>query len=161
MPTPTYIALATTTLALPDAEVVFSSIPGTYRDLILLIDGASITTDTVGVRFNGDTGNNYNSVMMQGDGSSATSSSWTSVSQAYFGVMSDSRTNAILQFMDYSATDKHKTFLARQNTAAARTRAHASRWANTAAITSITLGHFNPVTTFSAGTTFSLYGVAA
>jgi hypothetical protein len=36
MPTSTYVALATTTLGATAASVTFSSIPATYRDLLLV-----------------------------------------------------------------------------------------------------------------------------
>ena len=39
MPTPTYTPLATVTLGTSAASVTFSSIPATYRDLILIFDG--------------------------------------------------------------------------------------------------------------------------
>lgn len=45
------------------ASITFSSISGSYRDLILRVRGrgdTSATTTTVAVQFNGDTGNNYN-----------------------------------------------------------------------------------------------------
>jgi hypothetical protein len=61
--------------------------------------------------------------------------------------------------MDYSATDKHKTVLIRQNSVADSAFAMGARWANTAAITSIQLSL--GAATFSTGTTFALYGIAS
>jgi hypothetical protein len=164
MPTPTYTPLATVTLGSSAASVTFSSIPATYRDLILVssirsASGATITT--VGFRLNGDTGSNYSYVFMQGTGSSTGSGSGTLTSgiaaQAENSTLS-SFAVSVANFMDYSATDKHKTVLTRANSPSANTQAWASRWANTAAVTSIVLV---PDFSFVAGSTFNLYGVMA
>jgi len=160
MPTPTYTPLATVTLGSSASSVTFSSIPATYRDLIIVLDGTSSQTDSGCVRFNGDSGNNYSTVLMGGNGSTTFSDSIPNSSKAFFGTKFTNRTNAIIQVMDYSATDKHKTFLARESTAQNEVRADCARWANTAAITSIELSHFG-ATNFSTGSTFSLYGVIA
>ena len=154
MPTPTYTALATVTLASSAASVTFSSIPATYRDLILVFRGTLTTTAVVGARANGDTGSNYTLVRMVGP---VVSSSHT---ETYFPLLySGSPLNglSIVQFMDYSATDKHKTALTRSGDFSAdRVEAIASRWANTAAINSLTVS-----STFASGCTFNLYGVIA
>jgi hypothetical protein len=63
--------------------------------------------------------------------------------------------------MDYSATNKHKTVLVRADNANSITMAHAARWANTSAITSIVLTSFEGAGNFAIGSTFSLYGVIA
>jgi hypothetical protein len=160
--TPTYTPLQTITLGSSASSVTFSNIPTSsgYRDLVVVIAGTHTNGDTVGIRFNADSGNNYSSVSMQGNGSSASSSSWSSVSSGYYGVLYSSQGNAIIQVMDYSATDKHKTFLSRSNNAGNLLRAHAGRWANTAAVTSVTLVSFG-AESYASGTTLSLYGIAA
>lgn len=160
MPTNTYTPIASVTLATGATEIILSGLPQTFRDLVLVINGTVNSTDTCGLQFNGDTGNNYNSVSMEGNGSSASSSSWTSIAQAFYGVMSTGMTSSIIQIHDYSVTDKQKTFLARTGAAGDRTRAHASRWANTAAITSIRLTTFGGVT-YQTGTVVNLFGIVA
>jgi hypothetical protein len=162
MPTPTYTPLATVTLGSSAASVTFGSIPATYRDLIVVIAAQRVTNpDNVKLRFNGDTGSNYNSVFMYGDGA-------TPVSQTRSGTFAPldagayppntGYNNYIVNIMDYSATDKHKTVLNRANHAPAATEAWASRWANTAAITSMNISIIGG---FNTGSTFSLYGVIA
>jgi len=155
MPTPTYTALATKTLTGTAASVTFSSIPATYRDLILIVNGSASTQDNARLTFNGDTtAANYLYVTMRGDGSAATSAAATGA------LVSTFTTGAFVtsvQIMDYSATDKHKTRLSRDDIASFHARAWASRWANTAAVTSMV---YSAATgTFSIGTTFSLYGI--
>jgi hypothetical protein len=153
MPTPTYIALATTTLVATDAEIVFSSIPATYRDLVLVISGTVSTAQGCFLYLNGDTANGSR-VIMYGDGSSAVSGS---ASDTKVFDMSTTQSNVIAQIFDYAQTDKHKTHLTRSNTPGL-TQAAAGRWASTAAVTSVTAK--TSTGTFSIGSTFSLYGVA-
>ena len=163
MPTPTYTPLATVTLGSSAATVTFSNIPATYRDLVLVgsVQTASTTDSTF--RVNGDSGDNYNSVVMWGNGSTANSAQNTNAPYSFWAYSnSTSFAAAVIQFMDYSATDKHKTMLVRNGTAADLTGARAVRWASTSAITSITLfGGISGGTNLQTGSTFSLYGVIA
>ncbi len=163
MPTPTYTALATRTLTGTASSVVFSTIPATYRDLILVCSGTSSNTavNSIFVRFNSDTGSNYPFVAMNGSSGGASSNTST-LTGAIAGLTISSSVNAnIAQIMDYSATDKHKTVLSRNNSVGeSYVRAVASRWANTAAITSITCV-IDTGASFNSGSTFSLYGVIA
>ena len=159
MPTNTYIALATVTLGGSDADITFASIPGTYRDLILVVEGTSNVASNASLEFNGDTtSGNYANVFAAGTGSSATSG--VSATGTYIGgIYGTNRSINIIQIMDYAATDKHKTRLSRMSVAGSEVSMIASRWANTAAVTSMrfTLG----ANTMSSGTTLSLYGIVS
>lgn len=168
MATPTYIPLATTTLAATADSVTFYDIPtqdvdgNDFGDLILVADkkstgGSGIDSFTI----NGDTGSNYNYVIAEGTGSSTYTRAGTTTSGRYSWSVyatGSSGANLILQFMDYSATDKHKSVLARNSSAATGVQMAANRWANTSAITSISLVCLQD--TFAAGSTFKLFGVA-
>lgn len=157
-------ALATTTLASSSATVVFSSISQSYRDLRLVVNwtGSAQTASNQYVQANGDTGANYPVVEMYGDGSGTGSNAFTS-NGLYLQYLSSSVTNglktATMDIMDYSVTDKHKTALSRASNSNGTVDARACRWANTAAITSLTVVCTG--TTFAAGSTFSLFGVSA
>ena len=158
MPQPTYTPLATVTLGASASSVTFSSIPATYRDLIVIFNGTVTTANDYYLTLNGDTTNtNYSMVRMLGTGS-ATSSMAAATRE--IGVAYTTPGNIITQIMDYSATDKHITSLSRSNYPDQNLLAYASRWANTAAVTSINFtivgGH-----SFTTGSTFSLYGVIA
>jgi len=168
MPTNTYTPLATITLTSTDSSIVFTSIPATYRDLVLVCQArGTITTFTnVQMRFNSDTGSNYSTVAMFGTGSgggisySETATNITAEQIARSNDTSGVFTPITIQIMDYSATDKHKTVLTRNSsTVSAAVAALASRWASTSAITSITLYPYGG--SFEIGSTFSLYGVIA
>jgi hypothetical protein len=70
----TYEAIATQTLGSAAASVTFSSIPGTYTDLVLVVAGTLTTgTENIVMQFNGDTGSNYSVTSLLGDGSTASS----------------------------------------------------------------------------------------
>jgi hypothetical protein len=158
MPTPTYTPLATVTLGSSASSVTFSSIPATYRDLIVIVDGkTSLVTNTV-VRLNSDSGSNYSYVVAEGNGTSATSFSGTG-SSPEVGRMATLQSNVIIEIMDYSATDKHKTILGRGNSSGDLVRMSCTRWANTAAVNSVQILPSPSPRTFDSGATFNLYGV--
>jgi hypothetical protein len=70
----TYEAIATQTLGSAAASVTFSSIPGTYTDLVVVIAGTLTTgSDNVSFQLNGDSGANYSVTVLTGDGSTASS----------------------------------------------------------------------------------------
>ena len=164
MPTPQYTALATITLGSSAATVTFSSIPATYRDLRLVMMGTiSAGSDNVYCQVNALTGASmYNRVVMSGDGASATSSTDSDSSGSRFTLYSawnvTEIANTTVDFLDYAATDKHKSMLSRGNRAGTGTEAMAHRVASTAAITSLKLTLYAGAS-FAAGSTFCLYGV--
>ena len=164
MPTPTYTLIDSVTLSSSAASVTFSSITQDYRDLVLVAQPLSLTASDFGgssnITFNGDTGTNYSYVRMTGNGSTTDSSSGTQ-NRIPGPFQNNSTYNDlfICQIMDYSATDKHKTVLMKKAPLPAEVGAFAHRWANTAAITSITFTGISG--DFAAGSTFYLYGIEA
>jgi hypothetical protein len=159
----TYKALATTTLSTSTASVTFGSIPATYRDLVVVVNGKLNDAAGVEMTLNSDTTNgNYSWVDMEGTSTGAVS---FTLSNRTIGYMGNEVSTLMINLMDYSVTDKHTTSLASTtifDSSAANTfvtRA-ASRWANTAAVTTIKLEDTGGKT-FSSGTTFALYGIEA
>ena len=163
MPTPTYTPLANITLGSTATSVTFTSISATYRDLVLVVNAAWPVNSSAQMRFefNSDTtSTNYNRISMYGDGSTtySASSNGNSFPGTSWGYGSPAPLwNVVANFMDYSATDKHKSYLVRTNDAANLVSANALRWSNTAAITSLAVKGG----TFAAGSTFALYGIAS
>jgi hypothetical protein len=160
MPTPTYTALATVTLGSAANSVTFSSIPATYRDLVLVHNnlGTTNAVDAV-MRFNGDSGSNYNRVFMYTDVSTIQSSSASNQTSLSLFFPRTTVGFVSLQIMDASATDKHKTVINRASVSDFISWAGAGRWASTSAITSIYLA---PATgQFATGFTVSLYGIVS
>lgn len=153
-----YIALANITLSSSASSVTFSNIPNTYKDLVVIFGGTLSANAGVAVVFNWDTNtSNYSRVFMYGESAGAGSGSTSNDNR--FMEVGTGQGNFVLQIMDYSATDKHKTTLARANQADRIVWANAGRWANTAAISSIQLDP-NSTTTFASGATLALYGIA-
>jgi hypothetical protein len=156
MTTPTYIPLATTTLGATATSVTFGSIPATYRDLILVVNAQASADSLAFIEFNSDTtAANYYFVYALGSGSTDASGSGDAFPLMPFNSSTYSQT--MVQVMDYSASDKHKTSLVRDSEIGGIVVMRAVRWANTAPITSLKFktGSGN----FAIGSTFSLYGI--
>ena len=161
MATPTYTLIDSVTLGSSASSVTFSGISATGKgDLVLVIEQSSVS-GVIAARgvFNSDSSSSYNTVLMQGDGSSPATGSGTNT-YFNFGVSSDtSKTISRIQIQDFSATDKHKTCLARLGRADYVTYASALRWASTSAITSIDITA--SASSFAAGSTFHLYQIVS
>jgi hypothetical protein len=165
MPTPTYTPVATVTLGTAVSSVTFSSIPATYRDLILVVNGTTSGGNNGPTgRFNSDAGTNYPQIFMW---ATTVAQSGTNANNGFSITSSTSlageRFQGVVSVMDYAATDKHKTVLTRSgytNASSIRiVEASASRWTNTAAIT--TFAVVSTGNNFAIGSTFNLYGVIA
>ncbi len=155
MPSSTYIALATTTLSSTVSSVTFSSIPNTYRDLVLVVRGQTSSTAGASIQFNGDTGTNYSVGFMFATGTTKQSEQYTSQTSIGIGAFQPNGIN-IHHIMDYSATNKHKMVLVRRDTDS-YVVAGVGRWLSNTAINSV---RFN-ATNMTSGTVLSLYGIAS
>jgi hypothetical protein len=154
-------ALASITLQEASASVTFSGIPQNYRDLIIIANGKFTSSNSlIRIRVgNGsvDTGNNYSTIYAAGAAGNLISSE--AYTEAY---MTGGRWNNVegiytAQLIDYSATDKHKTVLVRNGSASfSATQMNAHRWSSTSAINVIQV--LSTDNTFTAGSTFNLYG---
>jgi hypothetical protein len=165
--TSTYEKIATTTLGSAQATVTFSTITGTYTDLVLVIGNlkVSLNTASLTLQLNGDTGSNYSNTQLRGNGSAASSSRGSSLTSAlnyitYAATSNTSEGVVILNFQNYSNATTYKTTLIRANSAPNAVEATVNLWRNTAAITSITMG-VQGADTYSSGSTFTLYGIKA
>jgi hypothetical protein len=161
MPTPTYQPLATVTLGSSAASVTFSSIPATYRDLILVLAPTSTVQTEVFLELNGDTNNaSYPRVRATGSGSSTFSGAENNRKITFFAdVIPTTPSTHIVQFLDANATDKHKTYLTRSSRAGAGVDMLAHRFTSTSVISSMKL--VTESGSFATGSMFSLYGIVA
>jgi hypothetical protein len=160
----TYEPIATTTLGSAASSVTFSSISGTYTDLILIANTiiASVSGfPECSLRFNSDTGTNYSNTYLLGTGSSAVSgrgASYTYADCGYLAANSSNPNTRIINIMNYSNTTTNKTIISRGSSVnGAQVIAYANLWRNTSAINSITI--FTQSDNYTAGSTFTLYGV--
>lgn len=164
MPTATYDLLASNVLSSDTATITFSSISGSYRDLILVCQVLATGTNKNFslMRFNSDTGSNYNGLFASGGQFLTGSGDYTSSTRIFLGQGESESTIPgliISQIMDYTATNKWKPVINRYNQNNHTEMSH-WRYSSTSAITSLTileLSGFN----FAAGSTFHLYGIVS
>jgi len=156
----TYDKIATTTLGSAQASVTFSSITSAYTDLVLIINGTmSSSENSLGMRFNGDTTNNYSTTALYGDGASSATLRFSSGVEMYIGRSRvTNNSTSIIQIQNYSNTTTYKTVLSRGNSSAI-VMAQVNLWRNTAAVTSIFVKGFSDFANFASGSTFTLYGI--
>jgi len=163
----TYVPIFTNTLVSAQASVIFSSIPSTYTDLVLVINCAGSTTavDALLRVGNGsvDTGSNYTATYLYGNGTAAGSYRFTSNTYLYLASYAATTTTFesvfITHLMNYANTTTNKSVLVRANTTSRDAEVGAGLWRSTSAIDTISVirGSGNFVT----GSTFSLYGIKA
>jgi hypothetical protein len=160
----TYEKIATNTLSSSAASITFSSISGTYTDLVIVVVPKLVSgTAQVQFRLNGDSGNNYSLLRMGGTGSAYGSDapaptsfgqlSWYGYAGSAFGQVITANLN------NYSNTTTYKTVLTRPNNANYGVGMNACTWRNTAAVNEILI--YSDAANFDTGSTFTLYGIKA
>jgi hypothetical protein len=161
----TYVAIDSQTLSSAAATVTFSSIPGTYTDLVLVMNaklsagGAANDLLRVGAG-SIDTGSNYSVTGVYGTGGTAGSLRQTSSTFINLDdITSTSFTVNIINFMNYANTTTYKPILFRSSAPQSNCQAFIGMWRSTSAINTIqiTAG----ASTFVADSTFSIYGIAS
>jgi hypothetical protein len=160
----TYTPIATTTLSSATTSFTFSSISGSYTDLVLISTGNASAPTNPSLRFNGDTTNAYSITTLIGDGSAASSaraSNNDGMLMNYQAYMSSASNDVVItHIMNYSNSTTYKTVLSRSSAQPHGVDTTVGLWRNTNAITSITIAT-RSANTFSVGNTFTLYGIAA
>lgn len=160
----TYEPLATTTLGSAQSSVTFSSISGSYTDLVIVCFASNDTSARgIALRMNSDSGTNYSNTRIYGDGSTASSDRDTNTGLMYIGINGSSSTDFsthIINVMNYSNTTTYKTAIARSGYPTGYVDSYVGLWRSTSAITSIEITKSGSVN-WRAGSTFSLYGIAA
>jgi hypothetical protein len=159
----TYTPLSTTTLGSAQTTVSFSSISSAYTDLILVCTGSANVGSNLTVRVGNasvDTGSNYSSTYLGGDGSAAFSGRQSSQTASLIGAVYTGLGINIINFQNYANTTTNKTFLSRLSFAGSAVAAYVGLWRSTSAINIITLS-LGGTNTFSTGSTFTLYGIAS
>lgn len=171
--TGTYTLIASNTLGSNTASITFSSIPGTYTDLVLVAIGALDGANWVPtLQFNSDTGTNYSTTLLEGSGSSAISERLTNKVEIFPGYTNGAwgttlgSNNIIFNIADYSNSTTYKTVLSRNNSNDSTnsypgTVAAVSLWRSTSAITSIVVKVGGAGANLKSGSTFKLYGIEA
>jgi hypothetical protein len=155
----------------PAGNVFFNNIPGTYRDLMVVMyvrDTTAATTSGQFGGFNGEFGANtkYSFTSLRGDGTSVTSARVTN--QPYISADGQwpaaSATSGIFgatiwHILNYANTTTFKTYINRSAydlNGSGSTYLSVGLWRNTAAINQIIIA---PATTFATGSMLTLYGI--
>lgn len=148
--------------------VTFSSIPSTYKHLQIRFN-AMVTSagQTIYMRFNGDTGNNYNKHRLVGNGTAASAGGTAnSTSMEFMGTTVGQGTTypscGVLDFLDYADTNKVKVYRGLAGFDANGSgeidfTSGSATGLGTPALSSITL--YLTVGNFAANTSFALYGI--
>jgi hypothetical protein len=173
---PDYESIATVSLTGTQTTITFSSIPATYTQLQVRYIAASTRStygfDQLFMRFNSDTGSNYASHQLIGNGSSATAAAQTSATLITVGdrnigaAMPSTFGGGVIDILDYANTSKYKT--ARCLTGIDNNGTYdgtfypyinfsSGLWQSTNAINSISFTAQNG--DFKANTRFALYGI--
>lgn len=148
------------------ATVSFTNIPSNYQHLQIRCISETTSSSLYGfLRLNGDTGGNYTTHFLYGDGSSALAT-YTAGDTSIYATRSTSSDNvywgcAILDFHDYAVTTKNKTirmFTGMDANGSGVVMANSAVWLSTNAISSM---EFRPSVSgnFRVNTTFALYGI--
>ena len=155
----TYEPISSTTLTSAVSSVTFSSISGTYTDLVLVITGKIDSgTEACALQFNNDTTNSYSWTRIYGNGTSTVSDSDSNSSNANIGVFNNTTIAMnITHIQNYSNSTTAKSLISRVSSTANSTNAQVNLWNTTNAITSIKV--FPLSSNLSIGSTFTLYGI--
>ena len=161
----TYEPIATTTLGSAAASITFSSIAGTYTDLRISFTGTATGGTSPIIRFNSDAATNYSQTYLQGDGASAASSSYTSLSRIFLNSSSSMNTTPQFNSVDIFsyAGSTYKTILftsSHDKNGSGVIYSSVGLWRSTSAINTITLS-LNGGSNMDIGTTATLYGIKA
>lgn len=160
----TYEAIASYTVPSSASSYTFTSIPQTYTDLILIINGTASSADNALDMQVGntsiDTGSNYSTTAIYGTGSAAASYRATGDTKMDIGRADTTSGASIIHIQSYSNTTTYKTILSRGNDSSL-VIATVNLWRSTSAINTIKVGRFSSGGTISTNTTLALYGIKA
>jgi hypothetical protein len=158
----TYDSISTTTLGTATPSVVFSSIPSTYTDLVVVINGGITNTGDIWLRFNGDTTAVYSRNRMYGNGTTITGDRNTAFNSILVSTGTSGLTmTTIININNYGNTTTFKNAFSKY-VSGSYVAISSGAWYNAtiAAITSVTL-QADAADTFTSGTTFTMYGIKA
>jgi len=158
----TYEPIATTTLGSNQSSVSFTSISGSYTDIVI-VTNVSGSDGAICIRFNNDTGTNYSVTRLRGNGTTASSDRGSNQTYIYgtsnLSVTAGSLQTAIWNIQNYANTTTNKTVVFRDGMASHITGATVGLWRSTSAITRIDLSPEFGAQVFYTGSTFTLYGI--
>lgn len=165
MVVPARVLIASQTLAADAATIDFSAIPPVYRSLYLVFLGRlsdALTATNVAMRFNGDSGTNYNYESQSASAAGSTAALTSAAASGFVGTVPAASTTAarvgsIDVLIPGYASAFHKAYIARNMDAIQRVNHSGGWWASTAVINQLTLIDTNGGN-IVAGSSAALYG---
>lgn len=156
----TYEPITTTTVSSATNSVTISSIPSTYTDLVVIVNGKnSSAAGNWRIRFNSDSGSNYGNVYIANNASgSKEGGQYSNTSSIDLTYPNNTQTVCIINISNYANTNMFKNIINRMSCAGNFTSINAGLWRSTSAINSITLLNDN---NYDTGTIISIYGIKA
>ena len=159
-----YESIQTVTVGTAQSTITFSSIPATFTHLQIRAMSLNSSSGTdIRIRFNSDTGSNYRTHYLYGQGSSAVSGGGAStyITMGLTSLSSGNPEVLVTDILDYTSTTKNKTIRSLtgvDDNGSGYLVLYTGLWFNTpAAITQIDLsantGNFNQYSSFA------LYGI--
>jgi len=170
----TYTLISSSVLSATTQSVTFSSIPQTYTDLVLRMSYRTNASGNFGsnpaIRFNSDATSNYSYTMIEGNGTSAASSTQSAINALYMqssdsaGNTADTFTSTEVYIPNYTGTANKPISIfkvAEQNATGAEMHAFASLYRGASAISTILIGPSSNIVSnsFLSGSSFYLYGI--
>ncbi len=161
----TYEPIATTTLGTA-ANISFTSIPGTYNNLRVVISGSMTNNGYyTGLRFNSDTSGSYSGTYLRSDGSTVSTkiqsnNSYMTLDNGGGAASSTIPQLVTIDIFNYYSGSNYVTVLAtlsQDKNGSGELTTMIGLWNNTF-VTSIDL---SPTSSWAAGTTATLYGIKA
>ena len=152
----TYTQIATQTLS-SAGTITFSSIPATYTDLVFVLD-SGIGGD-FWFRFNSDTGSNYSSTFLIGDGTNAVSYGFASTSIACTYASNPSGRLVTCSIPNYANSSTYRTIILSSGLGSNAVELASGQWRNNSS--AINRIDFGGVSNYPIGTIVSLYGITA
>lgn len=157
------------------SSITFTNIPSTYAHLqlrIMALGTGATAVNGFNCQANGDTGNNYSRHLVQGYGSGVDAYGIANTDRFQFfgyrgGLRDTYPTVAVIDFLDYSNTNKYKTarglagndFNGNATPVTGEIQLSSGLWMNTNAISSLSV--YISGSSFTQYSQFALYGIKA
>lgn len=163
----TYEPISTTTTGSLTTSITLSSIPATYTDLVVILQGSMTAgANTIYVRINGDSSSSYQTVYLSSNGSGRAGAVGTqrndgvSFGNYQYGYAANAEFMVQAHFNNYSQSSYQKTCISKWSQGNSAVEYAGNLWYNTSTISSLEIrnnGGYN----FAIGTTVTLYGILA
>lgn len=169
---PSFESIATLSGTGSSGTISFTSIPSTYKHLQIRAiaresSGGGSNDTFLGLSFNGDSGNNYATHYLAGDGSSASASGAGTYPRIFPGTAAQNSAPAntmavfVFDLLDYANTNKYKTTRALtgfDKNGSGGIALTSGLWLSTSAVNRIDI-YSKDGQSFTTSTTMALYGI--